>query len=49
VHRAFATLDSAKQAELERDITGLLERCNVAGTSSLVVPSEYMEVVIVKR
>ncbi|SAK60472.1 methyltransferase type 11 [Caballeronia pedi] len=49
VHRAFAALDAAKQADLERDIAGLLERCNVAGTSSLVVPSEYMEVVIVKR
>ncbi|MFM0322011.1 class I SAM-dependent methyltransferase [Caballeronia glebae] len=49
VHRAFAALDPAKQADLEREITGLLERCNVAGASSLVVPSEYMEVVIVKR
>lgn len=49
VHRAFAALDAAKQADLERDIAGLLDRCNVAGTSSLVVPSEYLEVVIVKR
>ncbi|SAK56000.1 ubiquinone/menaquinone biosynthesis methyltransferase [Caballeronia glebae] len=49
VHRAFAALDPAKQPDLEREITGLLERCNVAGASSLVVPSEYMEVVIVKR
>lgn len=48
-HRAFAALDAAKQADLERDITALLERCNIAGTSSLVVPSEYLEVVIVKR
>ncbi|KDR29453.1 MULTISPECIES: class I SAM-dependent methyltransferase [Caballeronia] len=49
VHRAFAALDAAKQADLEREIGGLLERCNVAGPSSLVVPSEYMEVVIVRR
>jgi SAM-dependent methyltransferase len=49
VHRAFASLDAAKQADLDRDIAALLERFNVAGTSSLVVPSEYMEVVIVKR
>ncbi|SAK68592.1 ubiquinone/menaquinone biosynthesis methyltransferase [Caballeronia fortuita] len=49
VHRAFAALDTMKAAELEREIIGLLERCNVAGPSSLVVPSEYMEVVIVKR
>lgn len=48
-HRAFAALDATKQAALERDIAALLERLNVAGPSSLVVPSEYLEVVIVKR
>ena len=48
-HKAFAALDAAKQAALERDIAALLERLNVAGKSSLVVPSEYLEVVIVKR
>ena len=47
-HKAFAALDSAKQASLERDIVALLERLNVAGPSSLVVPSEYLEVVVVK-
>jgi hypothetical protein len=34
---------------LERDIVVLLERLNVADKSALVVPSEYLEVVIVKR
>ena len=48
-HKAFAALDAAKQIGLERDIVALLERLNVAGKSSLVVPSEYLEVVIVKR
>ena len=48
-HKAFAALDAAKQAALERDIVALLERLNVAGKSSLIVPSEYLEVVIVKR
>ncbi|KND57991.1 putative methyltransferase [Candidatus Paraburkholderia schumanniana] len=48
-HRAFAALDPARQAELERDIAALLDCCNTAGTSSLVVPGEYLEVVIVKR
>ncbi len=48
-HKAFAALDAAKQAELARDIAALLERFNVAGKSSLVVPGEYLEVVIVKR
>lgn len=48
-HKAFAALDATKQVELERDIVALLERANVAGPSSLVVPGEYLEVVIVKR
>jgi hypothetical protein len=47
--KAFAALDAARQAALERDIAALLERLNVAGRSSLVVPSQYLEVVIVKR
>ena len=48
-HKAFAALDATKQVELERDIVALLERTNIAGPSSLVVPGEYLEVVIVKR
>jgi ubiquinone/menaquinone biosynthesis C-methylase UbiE len=47
--KAFAALDPAKQDALARDITGLLERFNVAGASSLVVPSEYLEAVITVR
>ncbi len=48
-HKAFAALDAAGQQALERDITALLEQLNTAGESSLVVPSEYLEVVITKR
>ena len=48
-HKAFAALDAAKQAALERDIAVLLERLNIAGESSLIVPGEYLEVVIVRR
>jgi len=47
--KAFAALDYARQASLQQDLTNLLERLNVAGPSSLVVPGEYLEVVIVKR
>jgi SAM-dependent methyltransferase len=47
--RAFAALDTARQRQLEQDITTLLERFNVAGNASLVVPGEYLEAVIVKR
>ncbi|EXI66855.1 MAG: Demethylrebeccamycin-D-glucose O-methyltransferase [Candidatus Accumulibacter adjunctus] len=45
-HKAFAALEPAARQALERDILGLLEELNVAGPDSLVVPSEYLEVVI---
>ena len=48
-HKAFAALDSVGQRALETDITALLERHNIAGSESLVVPGEYLEVVITKR
>ena len=48
-HKAFAALDEAARAALERDITALLGRLNTAGPSSLVVPGEYLEIVITKR
>jgi ubiquinone/menaquinone biosynthesis C-methylase UbiE len=48
-HKAFAALDAPRAAELERAIVALLERRNTAGASSLVVPGEYLEVVIVKH
>jgi SAM-dependent methyltransferase len=47
--KAFAALDADRQAALARDITMLLEQGNVGGASSLVVPSEYLEIVIIKR
>jgi len=49
VHKAFAALPADKGAELERDLSELLNRLNVAGTGSLVVPSEYLEIVIARR
>ncbi|GMV12373.1 MAG: class I SAM-dependent methyltransferase [Polyangiaceae bacterium] len=47
--KAFASLDAKGQLALERDITGLLEGMNTAGTASLIVPGEYLEVVVTKR
>ena len=47
--KAYAALDPARQARLTEDITALLERSNVGGPNSLVVPSEYLEVVIAKK
>lgn len=49
VHKAFAALDAKNQKALEGDIRGLLEKLNVGGARSLVVPGEYLEVVITKR
>ena len=48
-HKAYAALDPARQARLTEDITDLLERLNVGGANSLVVPGEYLEVVIIKK
>jgi len=47
--KAFNALDDAGKQALERDIVRLLDESNVAGAASLVVPSEYLEVVITKR
>jgi SAM-dependent methyltransferase len=48
-HKAFAALEAAGAQSLERDITTLLHLLNTAGSASLVVPAEYLEVVITKR
>jgi ubiquinone/menaquinone biosynthesis C-methylase UbiE len=48
-HKAFSALDAAGAASLERAITALLDELNVAGPDSLVVPSEYLEIVITKH
>ena len=47
-HRAFAALDETKQAALQSDIVELLERMNRGGKETLIVPSEYLEAVIMK-
>jgi ubiquinone/menaquinone biosynthesis C-methylase UbiE len=45
-HKAFAALDDAGRMKLHRALIELLERNNVAGPSALVVPAEYLEVVV---
>jgi ubiquinone/menaquinone biosynthesis C-methylase UbiE len=46
VHKAFAAVPGEKGDALARDLTALLERANRAGPQSLVIPSEYLEVVV---
>ncbi|HKQ26203.1 MAG TPA: class I SAM-dependent methyltransferase [Burkholderiales bacterium] len=48
-HKAYAALAPDRQAGLTEDITALLESLNVGGSSSLVVPAEYLEVVVTKK
>lgn len=48
-HKAFAALGADQQKSLTNDLTAQLERLNVGGRNTLVVPSEYLEVVITKK
>ncbi len=49
VHKAFGALADDGAKSLERDITALLVELNVAGQDSLVVPGEYLEIVITRQ
>jgi SAM-dependent methyltransferase len=48
VHKAFAALPADGAAALESDLTDLLNSMNRAGPGSLVVPSEYLEIVVAR-
>jgi ubiquinone/menaquinone biosynthesis C-methylase UbiE len=47
--KAFAAIDPEAREALETDLYALLDQFNVAADGTLVVHSEYLEVVIVKR
>ena len=49
LHRAFASLDEAKQDALKTDILALIEGFNRAANGLLIAPSEYIEAVITTR
>ena len=49
VNRAFAAMDDATQAAFTLDIHELMARGNRSGDGTLVLPSEYVEVVIVRK
>jgi ubiquinone/menaquinone biosynthesis C-methylase UbiE len=48
VHKAFLSLSADKAAALERDITALLTSLN-RRDGSLVVPSDYLEIIATRR
>jgi hypothetical protein len=49
VLKASEALDTAGRKALARDLTDLVRRLNTSGAETIVVPSEYLEVVITKR
>lgn len=47
--KAFAALDSTAQGALVHDLEALIARFNVSGDHTMVVPSDYLEVVITRH
>ncbi|MGC1410319.1 MAG: methyltransferase domain-containing protein [Acetobacteraceae bacterium] len=48
-NRAFAALDMVGQEALQAELIDLLGRMNRGGNGTLIVPSEYLEIVVTKR
>ncbi len=49
MHKAFSILDDAQAVSLTQDILDLIARFNVAADGTMVVPSEYAEIVMIRR
>jgi SAM-dependent methyltransferase len=49
VGKTFAALEPAAQGALRRDLLALVDQFNRSGDGSMVVPSEYLEIVITRR
>ena len=49
VLKAFAALAPTAQSALENDLAGLIKQFNRSGDGTMVVPSEYQEVVMVRN
>ena len=49
VLKTFAALDPAAQAALDRDLLALIDQFNRSADASMVVPSEYLEIVITRH
>jgi hypothetical protein len=48
-HKAFGAIDVVAQQKLQADILALIDQFNAAKDGTLVIPSEYLEIVITKR
>ncbi|HEY1033828.1 MAG TPA: class I SAM-dependent methyltransferase [Pseudoxanthomonas sp.] len=49
VQKAFQALPAEKAAELEQDLHALMDRMDRGNGNGLVIPSEYLEIVVVRR
>jgi ubiquinone/menaquinone biosynthesis C-methylase UbiE len=49
MNKAFGALDAPKQAVFTQDVEALIEKGNRSGDGTLVLPSEYLEVVIDRK
>jgi ubiquinone/menaquinone biosynthesis C-methylase UbiE len=49
VLKAFAALDAGQQAALQRDLFALIGQFNRSGDATMMVPGEYLEVVVTKH
>jgi hypothetical protein len=47
--KAFEALDDAGKTALARDMIDLAQQANISGDDTLVVPGEYLEVVVTRR
>jgi hypothetical protein len=47
--KAFAALDEPNQQKLRQDLMALIGSLNRAGDGTMVLPSEYLEVVVTRR
>jgi len=49
VLKTFAALEPASQAALHQDLLALIARFNRSGDATMVVPAEYLEIVVTRR
>jgi hypothetical protein len=49
INKTFGALDSDRQVAFTRDLLALMENRNVSGDRTLVLPSEYLEIVIERK
>jgi len=49
VHKAFASLDETRQAQLEQDIVSLIGEFNSSGDETMVAQGEYVEAVVDRK